>query len=127
LAEIEIVFRDCTLDRVTKWLDMVTGPIGSPSEAGTALVYATRFGSVIVQPGMGSPGGISVWFRSNELPWASCAACARQACREIEGVVWCDPGKDYPEVNPLASVFLEVDRYGERLVSIEDSDIDSDS
>ncbi len=113
---IEIVVRDCPQGRLNTWLNAVTGPITGSRDAGGAAIYATRLGPVIVQPGMGGPSGVGVWFNAIGLPWASDAACARQAARELGCVVLCDPGPDYPEVHPLSPVFLEVGGGGERLV-----------
>ena len=118
MAEIEIIIQDGVLEQITNWLETVVGPIGSPTDAEFFWVYNTRLGTVLVQPNMdmGDRRGVAVWFRSAELPWPSCAACARQAAREMACVVCCDPGEDYPEVNPLAPLFLEVDCHGEWLV-----------
>jgi hypothetical protein len=113
---IEIVVRDCSLERIAAWLDAIAGPLTTPTDAGGATVYDTHLGPVVVQPEMEGPGGVGIWFRSAVLPWGSPVACARQAARELGCVAWCEPGGDYPDVPPLAPVFLEVDAHGERLI-----------
>ncbi|WP_020474329.1 hypothetical protein [Zavarzinella formosa] len=106
---IEIVVRDCAAEQVLVWLEAVAGPLTEPLDGGGGeVVYGTRLGTLIVQPNMEGPGGIGVWFKTAVLPWATPAACARQAARELNCVVWCEPGEDYPEVPPLSPVFLEV-------------------
>ena len=114
-AGIEVVVRGCSPERIAAWLDAVAGPLPEPTDAGGAAVYQSRLGTVVVQPEMEGPGGVGIWFQSAELPWASSAACARQAAREIGCVVWCEPDSDYPEVHPLSPVLLEVSGQGERL------------
>lgn len=116
MGGIEIIVRDCSLERIEEWIAGVAGPLHGPTEAGSVLVYETSLGTTILAPGMAN--GIGVWFNAVRLPWASDADCARQATRELGCVVWCDPGNEYPNVPPLSSVMLEVDEKGERLFNL---------
>lgn len=113
---IEIVVRDCPPGRLFAWLSEVAGPLGVATDAGGAAVYSTGLGTVVVQPGAGGPASASVWFHAAVLPWATDAACARQASRALGCPVLCDPGPEYPGVAPESPVLLEVSAAGERLV-----------
>lgn len=112
---IEILVRDVPPDRLAGWLSGVVGPLGRPTEAGESVVYRTRFGPVVVSSVVDRPGSASVWFNAAEWPWSSSAACARQAARALRCSVLCDPGTEYPDVDPLSDVMLEVSADGERL------------
>jgi hypothetical protein len=113
--DIEIVVCDCPPARLAVWLSAVAGPLGTATDAGGAAVYRTRLGPVVVQPGVGGPGSTSIWFSATDLPWPSSAACARLASRALGCAVVCDPGADYPDVDPRSPVLLEVSAAGERL------------
>lgn len=112
---IEIVVRDCPPDRLTAWLSAIAGPMDPPIDARRTAVYRTRLGPMIVQPGIGGPGSVAIWFNAAELPWPSSAACARLAAQALGCALVCDPGVEYPGVDPLSPVLLEVSAAGERL------------
>lgn len=128
---IEIVIRDCPAERILVWLNNIAGPL-SETEPGfddDLMFIESRLGHINLHKRMNlSEGntGISVWFIAEQLPWASHRALALQAVQELDCVAVCDPGDDYPDVCPNSSIFLEVSRDGERLITIDSHDESSD-
>jgi hypothetical protein len=114
---IEIVVRGCPPDRLVSWLSAVAGPLGTAADAGESTVYRTRLGPVVVHAGISGPDSASIWFNATDLPWSSSAACARLAARALGCAVVCDAGAEYPDVDSLSPVLLEVSAAGERLVA----------
>ncbi|HYH63893.1 MAG TPA: hypothetical protein VD866_04275 [Urbifossiella sp.] len=83
-------------------------------------MYVSRYGELVVEPQTEGIEGVGIQFKSGSVPWASSAAFAREAARELDCIVWCDPLPYYPDLDPLAPVVLEVDRSGERLFEVPD-------
>jgi hypothetical protein len=115
--DVEIYVRDCPPDRLFAWLEGVVGLLGPAEEAGSALVYPSRVGAVVVCPGIEGGPFVGIWFNTPDSPWRTDVECARQAARELECTVRCDPGKQFAPVHPASDVFLEIGGGEERLVT----------
>ena len=71
------------------------------------LIYSCSLGKVIVTSN-DEDSFVEASFLTSGL-WKTSAECARQAARELRCKVHCDPGADYPEVDPYSDVMLEID------------------
>ena len=63
-------------------------------------------------------GFVSVWVRG-PCPWPSSAALGRFLAAQLDCLVWCEPGEEYPEIPMYSSVFLEIEGGVERLFTPE--------
>jgi hypothetical protein len=115
--DIEIYVRDCPPERLVAWLGRVVGPVGPAEEAGSALVYPSRVGAVVVRPDIEDGPFVGVWFNTPDSPWGSDVACARQAAQELGCTVRCDPGEHSSEVHWASDVFLEISGDEEKLIT----------
>lgn len=88
------------------------------SDDGTAMYGC---GDVVVTLSEGGDGFLSVYLVRCRL-WPGDVAFARYLAQALDCVVRCDPGAEYPEVSPLAPVFLEIRGDGERLVVWDDTE-----
>ena len=124
--EIEIYLRDCPLDRLVTWLESVVGPLAPVEAGGAALVYRSSIGPIVVTQGIEGGPFVGVWFNSPNTPWATDVDCARQAARELERVVRCCPGPDFPDVPCwVADQFLEIAGGMEQIVTGEYTEEDA--
>ncbi len=110
---IEILVRNCPTPRLLAWLVRVVGPLEEPTRAGDCTVLAASVGPVVLTAQVGREPITSVWFNAVSTPWPSDAACARQAAHELNSVVLCDPGPEYPGVHPGSDIWLQIDAQGE--------------
>lgn len=115
---IEIYVSGCAQEQLIAWVDRLIGPLGEPEDAGDTTIYSGRRGSVFITPDEAGQF-TSLYFPSKYTPWSTHAECARQAARELGGTVVCDPGEEFPEVDPFSPVFLEVQGDTERLISLD--------
>lgn len=91
------------------------------SDDGTAMYGC---GDVVLTLSEGGDGFLNVYLVRCRL-WSDDVAFARYLAQALDCVVRCDPGAEYPEVSPLAPVFLEIRGDGESLVvwdEVEDED-----
>ena len=119
-SNIEIYIRDCPMDRLLAWLESVVGPLRPTVDTDGIVVYATAVGPVIITPAVADGTFVGVCFNSPNTPWDTDVDCARQASRELQCVVRCDPGEHFPDVDPLSDVFLEIADGAEKLVELTD-------
>ena len=115
-SNVEIFIRDCSVNRAVVWVQSIVGPLVGPVDCGVAIAYHSNEGSVIFTPEMNGGPLLSVWFNTPARPWATDVDCARAAAHDLNCVVLCDPGKAFPEIHPLADVFLEISNGFERLL-----------
>src|SRR5262249_42408595 len=81
--EIEIYVCDYPAERLIAWLESIVGPLAPVKPAGTAMVYPSSIGPVVVRPQIEGGAFVGVWFNSPNSPWATDADCARQAAKEL--------------------------------------------
>lgn len=63
-------------------------------------------------------GFLSVWVRGTSA-WPTSAALGRYLANELNCIVRCDPGREFPDVSPYSSIFLQIERGRESLVTWE--------
>jgi len=96
------------MERVVKWIGSVVGTLDEDTRIGDdVFIYSCPLGKVIVTAN-NEDSFVEVSFGTPGI-WKTGAECARQAARELRCKVHCDPGADYPEVDPLSDVMLEID------------------
>jgi len=113
--EIEIYVRDCALEDMLQWAGAKLGGLSKFSSAGDITIYESPCGLLFVTPGIENGPFVSLWFATASSPWNTDVDCARDAARELECTVRCDPGQHYPEVPPQSPRFLEIKGKNERL------------
>lgn len=84
-----------------------------------------RFADAQLTLHLADSGLSSVWLRG-DLPWSSHAALARHLFAHLHKRIVCDPADDYPDVDPLSDLFVQIDDEGERIVAIQDDNQGSD-
>ncbi|HET7077189.1 MAG TPA: hypothetical protein VFM49_07015 [Chloroflexia bacterium] len=95
---IEIYVRDCSLDRIQDWIQTVLGaitPVDQVNEMSMRIHEAYHAGQpipIVITSGVADGSFTSVWFNALDMPWATDAACARQAARALGCEVRCNPG-----------------------------------
>ena len=117
LSNIEIYVEGCSIDVLVRWIEKAIGKLERAPDVGKEAIYDSKIGSVIISPSAGS--FTSVWFNTDETPWATDVDCGRQAVRDLNCIVRCDPGLHFPEVDPLSDTFLQISADGERFVGVD--------
>src|SRR5690349_19172318 len=96
--DVEIYLRDCPMQRIQDWVGFALGAItlvGQVHEMDMRIYEAHYAGHqipVIITSGVADGSFTSVWFNAPDTPWATDAACARQAARALGCEVRCTPG-----------------------------------
>ena len=102
------IYINSPMEQVVKWISSVVGLLNEDTRIGNdVFIYSCSFGKVIVTSN-DEDSFVEVSFHTPGI-WKTGAECARQAARELRCKVHCDPGADYPEVNPHSDVMLEID------------------
>ena len=118
--DVEIYVRDCEVERAVAWVRSAVGPLVGPREAGAAIAFQLPVGSVVLTPGIEDGPYLSVWFNTPDRPWWTDVECARAAARQLDRVVRCDPGAEYPGLDSRAGWVVEIDGASESIVLWED-------
>lgn len=102
------IYIDRPVEQVVKWISSVVGPLNEDTRIGNhVFIYSCSLGKVIVTSN-DEDSFVEVTFFTPGI-WKTGAECARQAARELRCKAHCDPGADYPEVDPYSDVMLEID------------------
>ncbi len=118
-SDINIYVKGCSVDALVQWLDGVIGKLERLPDTGELVIYTGKIGPVIFTEMNDS--SLEIWFNTSKTPWASDVDCGRQAVRELNCIVICEPSQQYfPEVHPLSETFLQIDEDGERSIVIDD-------
>jgi len=117
-SDIEIYVKGCPNDVLVAWIEKIFGKLKRVPDTSYMIIYDSEVCRIIITPSDYS--FTSVNFCSAETPWATHVDCGRQAVRDLNCIVHCDPGQNFPEVDPLSDIFLEISADGERLVELED-------
>ncbi len=105
-------------ERIVGWLSGEVGQlsVATVDEEPFVAVYRGPAGvAVRIETGP-EPNSLEVSVSAEgELPWATSPAFARAAARALGVELLCDPGPEYPDVDPLSDTFLRVTAEGENL------------
>lgn len=77
-------------------------------------IYTAGAVTVVVVP---SEGVLEIWVHHSKA-WPSSPAFARFLTAGLGCTVRCDPGTEAPDICPYSDALLEIDREGERIVSL---------
>ncbi|WP_313458926.1 hypothetical protein [Stenotrophomonas sp.] len=77
-------------------------------------IYAAGAVTVVVIP---SEGVLEIWVHHSKA-WSSSPAFARFLAAGLGCTVRCDPGAEAPGIDPYSDALLEIDREGERIVTL---------
>ncbi len=77
-------------------------------------IYAAGAVTVVVIP---SEGMLEIWVHHSQA-WPSSPAFARFLAAGLGCTVRCDPGAVAPDIDPYSDALLEIDREGERIVTL---------
>ncbi len=118
-------FRSLDQERIVAWLSGEVGrlSVATVDEEPFLAVYRGPAGvAVRIETGP-EPNSLEVTVSAEEsadraeraLPWATSPAFARAAAKALSAELLCDPGLEYPDVDPLSDTFLRVTAEGEDL------------
>ncbi|MEN3113132.1 hypothetical protein ACFONG_16200 [Uliginosibacterium paludis] len=112
--DIEVYAKIDSGNAVILLLSQSLGPLQqSCAHEDVGLTFHSGSITVILQPS--EDGFLSIWVRNSSV-WSSCPALGRHLAKELGCIVRCDPGHEFPEINPRSSVFLEIEAGNERLL-----------
>lgn len=101
--------------RAVALLSSVLGPLvcvdGNPE---SFRIYTAGAATVVVIP---SQGMLDIWVHHSRA-WPSSPAFARFLAGGLGCTVRCDPGAEAPDIDPCSDAVLEIDREGERIVTL---------
>lgn len=101
---IEIYVRHCPNERLREWLTSVLGQMLLVCQEEGLIIYRcqvreTEF-PVATTCGVADGTFTSIFFNSPHAPWCNDVDCARQAARELQCEVRCDPVAVCPLAGP---------------------------
>lgn len=91
--DIEIYVKGRTLDEIQSWLSSHTNELNITSSKGQIheidLLFGEHWVPVMIHEKVAGKAWTSVWFKTNQSPWAQDLACARAASAEMDTQVRC--------------------------------------
>lgn len=119
MANVEIYIENPNLDQVVSWVNQKLTSVLLEHEDYEAIhlegKYKGRKVPVIIQKRVEDLPLVGVWFNAEFTPWETDRDCALEAFKEFNLPVQCDPGEEYTQPNE----FLQIDKDGERIITIE--------
>jgi hypothetical protein len=100
---------------IIRLLTDAVGPfVADGTNDGELQVFSCGNSKLVITPDM-QDGFTSVWLRG-EPRWRSDVDFARFLAAALKCQARCDPGADYPQVDPRSDVFLDIKDGGETLI-----------
>lgn len=115
-GEVE-AYTTSDMETVMAFLVSSIGPLSTDCASDQdPQIYA--FESTTVVLGASEDGFLSVWIRG-DLRWQTSLAFGRYLAAVLDGVVRCDPGREFPDVSTYSNIFLHIEGGVESLVNWE--------
>ena len=100
---------------IIRLLNEAAGPFVADGTNDDGLqVFACGNSKLVITPNM-QDGFISVWLRGTPR-WRSDVDFARFLAASLKCCARCDPGADFPQVDPRSDVFLDIEGQSEALI-----------
>ena len=113
--DLEAYLADVEPADIIRLLNEAAGPfVADGANDGELQVFSCGTSKLVITLNM-QGGFISVWLRGKPR-WRSDADFARFLAAALKCRALCDPGADYPQVDPHSDVFLDIKDGGERLI-----------
>lgn len=91
--DIEIYIKDRSLEQITHWLESICGPLQTDHHQGQVHNFFAQMSDqqipVMIHEKVSGKAWTSVWFNSDQTPWAKDLDCAEQAAKELGTQVRC--------------------------------------
>ena len=101
--------------RVVALLSSVLGPLDcEAANPDSFRTYTAGAVTVVVIP---NDDVLEIWVHHSQA-WPSSPAFARFLAAGLGCTVRCDPGAEAPDIDPYSDALLEIDREGERIVTL---------
>lgn len=114
MNDIGIYIRELTTEEALLWLQSIFNEIRVIDESES--IYQAEINGQLqkiqIQQGIENKNVCEIYFNPNHTPWENDEACARQAHKELNKVVFCDPEGD----KYAPTQFIEFSVSGEKII-----------
>jgi len=114
-GEVEAYAKTSDTGAVISLLSRTIGTLTTDCKSGEFPRIYTFEGTTVVL-GASEDGFLSVWIRGATM-WPTSSAFGRCLAAQLDCVVRCDPGREFPAVSPYSNVFLQIERGAESFVA----------
>lgn len=115
LSEVEAYAKTSDTNTVISLLSSTIGTLTTDCSSGEhPMIYAFEDTTVVLEAS--DDGFLCVWIRGATM-WPTASAFGRYLAAELDCVVRCDPGREFPAVSPYSNVFLQIERGAESFVA----------